>query len=238
MKIVYIVYQYLIAWPLFALNTLFTALMTIVWMAWPNSRFIHAIQAFWSRSFFYLMFLPVRVTGLEHIRPGQSYVFVSNHQSLCDVFLIYGWLPVIFKFLMKQELRKIPFVGTACAICGHVYIDRRNPRAAVASIRKVEQTLRNGVCTVIFPEGTRTKDGQLGPFKRGAFQIAMDLKLPVIPISLTGCFDVIHKGGKYIHRVPVHMHVGEPIDLSQYSPDQSAEAIARVHAAVEAGMQE
>jgi 1-acyl-sn-glycerol-3-phosphate acyltransferase len=234
MKYPYICYQYLIAWPLFTLITLFTAIMTIIWMAWPNSCFIHAIQAFWSRSFFYLMFLPVEVTGMENIKKGQSYVFVSNHQSFCDVFLIYGWLPVIFKFLMKQELRKIPFVGTACEVCGHVYIDRRNLRAAVKSLRKVEQTLKDGVCTVIFPEGTRSVTGEVQPFKRGAFQVALHLHLPVIPLSLTGCSDCMPKGAKSISRHPVRMHIGKPMDLSVYEGEQ--EAINAVHQAVVEGL--
>jgi 1-acyl-sn-glycerol-3-phosphate acyltransferase len=235
MKPLYILYQYLFAWPLFALITLFTAIMTIIWMAWPNSRFIHAIQAFWSRSFFYLMFIPVEITGMENIRQGQSYVFVSNHQSFCDVFLIYGWLPVIFKFLMKQELRKIPFVGTACEVCGHVYIDRHNLRSAVQSLRKVEQTLKNGVCTVIFPEGTRSKTGEVQPFKRGAFQVALHVHLPVIPLSITGCHECMPKGAGFITRHPVRLHIGKPMDLSVYQEEQ--EAVNAVQQAVVEGLE-
>ena len=231
----YILYQYLIAWPILCVLTVFTALFTVVTVHWRNAEFVHKVQQFWSRSFFWLMFIPVSVDGEEHIRPGQSYVFVSNHQSMFDVWLVYGWLPVIFKWLMKAELRKVPFVGTGCKAAGHIFVDRRNAKAAMESLREVESQLVDGVCTVIFPEGTRSLNGELGRFKRGAFQIAIDLGLPVIPLSLSGCFDVLPKGKPFVHRVPVHMHIGEPIDLKQFA--EPNEAIEAVRNAVAAGIQ-
>ena len=233
-QILFALYQYLIAWPLAVLLTIFTAVFTIVCYPWRNAEFVHREQQFWSRSMCRLMFLPVSVSGLENIKPGQSYVFVSNHQSMYDVWVIYGWLPVIFKWLMKAELRRVPFVGTACKAAGHIFVERKNARASIESIQLIEKQLVDGVCTVIFPEGTRTKDGSLGRFKRGAFQIALDLSLPVIPISLSGCYDVMPKGAWVVHRHPVHMHVGTPIDLSQYADPN--EAIEAVRNAVENGI--
>ena len=177
------------------------------------------------------MFLPVSVDGAEHIQKGQSYVFVANHQSMFDVWLVYGWLPVIFKWLMKAELRKVPFVGIGCKAAGHIFVDRRNAKASMESLKEVEKQLSNGVCTVIFPEGTRSLNGEVGRFKRGAFQIAIDLGLPVIPLSLDGCFEVLPKGKPFVHHHPVHMHIGEPIDLKQY---QDAEGKIDANAAIEA----
>jgi 1-acyl-sn-glycerol-3-phosphate acyltransferase len=229
----YILYQYLIAWPLLAVLTVFTAIFTVCTVHWKNAEFVHKVQQFWSRSFFWLMFLPVSVDGTEHIKPGQSYVFVANHQSMFDVWLVYGWLPVIFKWHMKAELRKVPFVGTGCKAAGHIFIDRRNAKAAMESLQEVEKQLVNGVCTVIFPEGTRSLNGEVGRFKRGAFQIALDLGLPVIPLSLTGCFEVLPKGKPFVNRHPVHMHIGEPIDLKQFA--DANEAIDFVRNAVISG---
>jgi len=216
----YILYQYLIAWPILAVLTMFTAIFTVCTVHWRNAEFVHKVQQFWSRSFFWLMFLPVSVDGIEHIKPGQSYVFVANHQSMFDVWLVYGWLPVIFKWLMKAELRKVPFVGTGCKAAGHIFIDRRNAKAAMESLKEVEKQLVNGVCTVIFPEGTRSLNGEVGRFKRGAFQIALELGLPVVPLSLDGCFEVMPKGKPFVTRHPVHMHIGEPIDLRQFKDDE------------------
>lgn len=222
----YWLWQYLIAWPLLMVLTVFTAVFTVCTVFWKNAEFVHKVQQFWSRSFFWLMFLPVSVDGQEHIVPGQSYVFVANHQSMFDVWLVYGWLPVIFKWLMKAELRKVPFVGTGCKAAGHIFIDRRNTKAALESLKNVEKQLVNGVSTVIFPEGTRSLNGEVGRFKRGAFQIAWDLGLPVIPLSLDGCYEVLPKGKPFVYRAPVHMHIGEPIDLKQFSdPNEAIEAV-------------
>jgi len=233
MKYVYYVYQYLIAWPTLLVLTIFTALFTIIFVPFRNAEFVHKEQQFWSRSFFWLMFLPVTIEGKEHIKKGQSYVFVANHQSMFDVWLIYGWLPVVFKWLMKAELRKVPFVGTACKAAGHIFVERRNAKAAMESLKNVEKQLSNGVCTVIFPEGTRSLNGEVGKFKRGAFQIAWDLGLPVIPLSLDGCYEVLPKGNPLVHRYAVSMHIGEPIDLKQYA--DANEAIEAVRYAVIAG---
>lgn len=222
----YWLWQYLIAWPLLMVLTVFTAVFTVCTVFWKNAEFVHKVQQFWSRSFFWLMFLPVSVDGQEHIVHGQSYVFVANHQSMFDVWLVYGWLPVIFKWLMKAELRKVPFVGTGCKAAGHIFIDRRNTKAAMESLKEVEKQLVNGVCTVIFPEGTRSLNGEVGRFKRGAFQIAWDLGLPIIPLSLDGCYEVLPKGKPFVYRAPVHMHIGEPIDLKQFSdPNEAIEAV-------------
>ena len=226
MKYLYIAYQYLIAWPIFAVITVFTAIFTIVFVPFRNAEFVHKEQQFWSRSIFWLMFLPVSVDGKENIQPGQSYVFVANLQSMFDVWLIYGWLPVIYKWLMKAELRRVPFVGTACKAAGHIFVDRRNSKAAVESLKNVEKQLVNGVCTVIFPEGTRSLNGEVGRFKRGAFQIAWDLGLPVIPLSLDGCFEVMPKGKPFVNHHAVHMHIGQPIDLKQFTdPNEAIEAV-------------
>lgn len=211
MKILYRLYQLFVALPILLVVTLSAAVLTILFCPWPNTEWLHKVQQFWARCFCWLLFIPVEIQGLENIQPGQSYVFVSNHQSSFDIFVIYGWLPVIFKWLMKQELRHIPVVGFACKAAGHIFIDRRNPVAAMESIQQVEKTLVNGISTVIFPEGTRSLNGQVGRFKRGAFQVALDVHLPILPISLTGCYQVMPKGALWVKRHPIRMTVGQPI---------------------------
>lgn len=219
MKYLYIIYQYLIAFPILWVLTMLTAIITIILFPWPNCKFVNWVQKLWSRSFGWMLFLPVTITGKENIKPGQSYVFVANHQSMLDVWIIYGWLPVIFKWLMKAELRKVPFVGSACKAAGHVFVDRSSPMAAKKSLEEVEKALTNGICTVIFPEGTRTLNGEVGRFKRGAFQIALELKLPIIPISLSGCYEAMNRKAKYVTWHPIHMHIGEPILPDQFDKE-------------------
>lgn len=217
MKFFYILYQFLIALPLILVITLFTAIFTIICFPWKNGKVPHAVQVFWSRSIIKLLLLHIEVTGKENVNPNNSYVFVSNHQSFIDVFAVYGWLPNKFKWLMKKELRKIPFVGLACAVAGHIFVDRSNPRAAMESLQNIKSQLHNGISTVIFPEGTRTKTGQMGRFKRGAFQVAMDVNLPVVPISLSGFYQAMPPGQFCVTtRTRVHLHIGKPIDINQF----------------------
>ncbi len=237
MRILYIIYQYCIAFPLLLLLTLFTAVFTVVCCPWRNSEFVHAVQAFWSRSFCYLLFIPVTMDGAENIQKGQSYVFVSNHESMYDVFVIYGWLPVIFKWLMKAELRKVPFVGIACKAAGHIFVDRTHAKASAKSLAEVEKQLKDGVCTVIFPEGTRSRDGQLGRFKRGALQIALDLSLPIVPISLEGCYEVMSRNSKTVHRHPIHIHIGKPIFPEALPKQDPTAAVDLIRQAVADGME-
>ena len=219
MKYLYIVYQYVIAFPLLWVLTMLTSIITIILFPWPNSKFVNWTQKLWSRSFGWLLFLPVKVTGKENIKPGQSYIFV------------------VFKWLMKAELRKVPFVGSACKAAGHVFVDRSSPMAAQRSLKEVEKVLTNGVCTVIFPEGTRSLNGQVGRFKRGAFQIALELNLPIIPISLTGCFEAMNRKCKYVTRHPIHMHIGEPIMPEQFNKENPHETMDLVRDIVIRNMQ-
>jgi len=225
MKFIYILYQYLIAFPLLWVWTMFVAIITIAFSHWNKAIWLNRFISFWARTFLWAFFIPVSVTGLENIKKGQSYIFIANHQSMFDIWTIYGWLPVTFRWLMKQELRKIPFVGTACKMLGHVFIKRGSATAARESLMIVEKTLQDGICTVIFPEGTRSLDGQVGPFKKGAFRIALDLNLPIIPISLSGCFDVLNKNAGYVHRHPIHMHVGKPILPEQFDRENPQNTI-------------
>lgn len=218
MKVLYILYQYLIGFPLIVLSTLFTAVFTIVCFPWKNGKAPRAVQVFWSRSVIRLLLLPIKVTGRENVDPKQSYVFVANHQSFLDVFAVYGWLPNNFKWLMKKEIRRVPFVGTACAVAGHIFVDRSNPRAALQSMEKVKKELVDGISTVIFPEGTRTKTGEISRFKQGAFKIAMDMELPVVPITLNGFYKAMPSGQPFANPFShLSLHIGKPIDISQFT---------------------
>ena len=184
-------WQWFVALPILIVATLLCAIFTILLVYWKDSAFVHGFQQLWSRLFFWLFFMNPEVEGEENIKKGQSYVFVGNHTSMFDAWLVYGWLPVVFKWIMKASIRKIPFVGTACKAAGHIFIQRGASKQALQSLEEAKSRLVNGVSVVIFPEGTRSADGQVGKFKRGAFQIAFDMNLPVVPMSLTGVYDVL-----------------------------------------------
>jgi 1-acyl-sn-glycerol-3-phosphate acyltransferase len=136
---------------------------------------------------------------------------------------------------MKKEIRRVPFVGTACAVAGHIFVDRSNPRAALQSMEKVKKELVDGISTVIFPEGTRTKTGEIGRFKQGAFKIAMDMELPVVPITLNGFYKAMPSGQPFANPFShLSLHIGKPIDISHFTDIN--EAMVHVREKVEQGI--
>jgi len=237
-KILVFLWQWLVALPILIVATLLCAIFTILLVHWKDSAFVHGFQQLWSRLFFWLFFMNPEVEGAENLVPGQSYVFVANHASMFDAWIVYGWLPVVFKWIMKASIRKIPFVGIACKAAGHIFIQRGASKQALQSLEEAKIRLVNGVSVVIFPEGTRSLDGEVGRFKRGAFQIAFDVHLPVVPLSLTGLYDVLPKGKYLVHPGrKVKMKIGKPIDLSIYAEDQQQKAIEDVRELVIAGIE-
>ena len=126
--------------------------------------------------------------GRHNISPSQSYVFVANHQGAFDIWAIYGYLDHNFKWLMKKSLEKIPLVGFACRRAGHVFVDDSSVSGIRDTIKEAEGRLRGGMSVVIFPEGSRTRDGRMTPFKRGAFMLAGEFRLPVVPLTISGSF--------------------------------------------------
>ena len=132
-----------------------------------------------------------------NVRKDTSYVFVANHQGAFDIFLIYGFLGHHFKWLMKVGLRKMPLIGKASESAGHIFVDKSGPRKILQTIMHARKVLTGGMSLVIFAEGSRSFTGHMGHFKRGAFQLADQLQLPIVPITLNGPFDVLSRPSKW-----------------------------------------
>lgn len=228
------VYQWFVFIPLFIVATVVTALATIVFSALFGDREITYMPArHWSRFACYGMFITVSVEGAENISPDRSYVFAANHQSMYDIFLVYGWLDSRFKWIMKKELRKVPFVGAACEAAGHIFIDRTSPIAAKKSIDAASRKLVNGSSVVIFPEGTRSIDGQLGKFKRGAFLLASEIKLPIVPLTIKGTFEAMPVWSYIIRPVRLTLIIHQPIEFDPLFEDNQQLLIDKVHTEIE-----
>jgi len=156
----------------------------------------------------------VRVTleGLEHLRRDEPQIVVSNHQSWFDVFALAAHLPVRYRFVAKQELGGIPLFGRAWKACGHVSVDRGNREAAIEALDQAWQEIHQDKLTmVLFPEGTRSRDGRLQPFKKGAFVMAVQGQVPLVPVAVLGSRDVMPKGAWKIRRGPITVRIGPPI---------------------------
>lgn len=234
MRIVYNVYQLCIALPIGLVLTLITALTTIIGSLIGGAHFWGYYPGkIWSRLICHLLLLPVKVTGRDKLQPHTSYVFAPNHQGAFDIFLIYGFLGRNFKWMMKKSLRKIPFVGKACESAGHIFVDRSNPKHMLSTIRQAEASLTNGVSLVVFPEGARTSTGQLGKFKRGAFQLADDLQLAVVPVTINGSFEVLPRNRKWVRRHRLELIIHEPIPPKGKGPENVKAIMDETYTAIE-----
>lgn len=178
--------------PLMLVATTIAALVTIIGSALGYARWWgYYPQIIWARLFCWLNFVTVSVSGRENIRKNTSYVFVANHQGAFDIFAIYGWLGHNFRWMMKKALEKIPLVGYSCRVSGQIYVDNSSPSAIRETMKDAEKQLSKGMSVVAFPEGSRTYTGEVGRFKRGAYTLAVEFRLPVVPITIDGAFQVM-----------------------------------------------
>ena len=210
----YRIYQLLIVLPLGILATILTALATSIGCMVGSAHFWGYYPAMlWSRFICRLLFLPIHVTGREHLQSGQSYVFVANHQGPFDIFLVYGFLNRNFKWMMKKSLRQLPLIGYACQKAHHIFVDKSGPSKIKATYDHARQTLQGGTSLVVFPEGARTFTGHMGIFRKGAFQLADELQLPIVPITINGSFDVLRRqdGFNFVKHHPLELIIHAPI---------------------------
>jgi 1-acyl-sn-glycerol-3-phosphate acyltransferase len=165
-------------------------------------------------------FLPMRVdiVGAEHIDPEETYVVACNHASLVDIIVLYGWLDLDLRWVMKQEVRKLPFLGRAAVTVGHIAVDRGNPEAAKRSINQALSRIGDGTGILFFPEGTRSRDGRLLPFKSGAFRVARDQRLPVLPVTLVGTREILPADGLRLAPGRVRMVIHAPLPAVDRDP--------------------
>ena len=213
MKILYRIYQLFIALPIGLLATFITAIVTIIGCALGFRRvFGYYPGRCWSWFLIRLFFLPVKVEGRENLSAGQSYIFCPNHQGAFDIFLVYGFLHRNFKWMLKASLRKVPFVGKACESAGFIFIDNHSPKRIQQSYAQARKTLQGAMSLVVFPEGRRTFTGEMGQYKRGAFMLADDLQLPVVPITIEGSFRVMPRTRDF------HFVIWHPLRLVIHKP--------------------
>ena len=170
--------------------------------------------------------------GLEHVPPGQPFILVANHVSWFDIFAIAAKLPVDYHFVAKKELERIPVFGLAWRAAGHISIDRSNRERAVQSLRKAgEQMREQNSVVVIFAEGTRSRSGRLLPFKKGAFVLAVETGIPIIPTVVTGSYDIMRPDTFIVRPATIHVYFEPPIDPAGLRGDALMEAVRAVFVA-------
>lgn len=213
----YTPWKWLVSVPAIALSTLFFGTLVMVLLKFFPPRMVNRfVPVWWARVNLASIPATVSVRGTEHLERGQSYVVVANHLSQIDILTIYGHLPLDIRWVMKQELRKVPVIGVACAGLGHIFINRSDRHAAIRSLHEGRVRLAaDGASVIFFPEGTRSIDGCLHGFKKGAFVMAKDMNLPILPVTLRGTDAILP--AKTLALLPgrTEIIIHRPIDVAQ-----------------------
>jgi 1-acyl-sn-glycerol-3-phosphate acyltransferase len=198
-------------------DTLVCALLAIGASLWKKGgNGAHLVGRLWAKSILFLSRVTVSVRGLEHIDPGVPYLYMANHQSMFDIFSLLAYLPVQFRWLAKKELFQIPVFGYSMTRAGYISIDRSDRRSAHKSLLEAAQKIAGGVSVVIFPEGSRSTDGQVMPFKAGGFHLAIRSGRPIVPVAISGARQVMPKGKLRIRPGHICISIHPPIDTAHY----------------------
>jgi len=198
--------------PLIYLYTIVMGFISMLGSVWDSTgRFQHGCARIWARLILSTSGIRVRVEGLENFEPGRAYIFCSNHLSLMDIPLTFGYLPVEFRIMAKKGLFQLPFLGWHLRRCGHLAVDRKNPKEALRSFELAAQRVREGTPMVFFPEGTRSRDGVLHDFKRGAFLLAIKAGVPVVPMAIRGTRQCLLPDTLVVRSGQAILTIGRPI---------------------------
>ena len=178
----------------------------------PSGRLNHRLAGLWGKICLWANGVKVRVEGLDHV-PGQGpYVFMSNHQGSYDIFALLGHLPFQFKWLAKREIFSIPILGWAMKATGYISIDREGNRETVKAMNEAADKIHQGMSVVIFPEGSRSPDGSIQPFKKGGFTLAIKSEAPIVPIAITGSREIIPKGTLRVYPGAITLRIDRPVE--------------------------
>jgi len=234
----YKAYKFLVFFPLLGMFITAEFIIIFIFLFVASQRFVQIAGVVWARFNSFITPMDVEVFGRENIDPARSYVVVGNHQSQYDIFVVYGWLPIDFRWVMKAELRKVPILGYYCYKAGHIFIDRSDSKSAIDTINAAKSRIKDGTSVFFFPEGTRSPTGSLIEFKKGAFKFAIDMGLPVLPVTIIGTRDILPD--RSIDLVPgdAKLVIHKPIEIDGYTLDNIGGLIERVKQVIQKGLDE
>ena len=230
----------------FFLNA-FIAVYTIILCLWGmlisvfdrNGRVVHFYCAVpWAKAILWVCGIRVRAKGQENIDAQIPRIYMTNHQSYFDILALLAYLTVDFKFILKQELMKIPLFGFAMRGAGYIGIERGDPRKAVQSINRAAEKIKGGASVVIFPEGTRSIDGKLQAFRKGGFHLALKSGCDIVPVAIINSYRIVPKGSLRINKGSFGIHIGKPISVRDYNKKSMAQLMDRVRGAMLSQMDE
>lgn len=217
---------YAIAVLSFFIGTAITIVLS--WFS-KNKEHVYLRSArIWAKFLAFISLIPVKVEGLSNIPQNEPVIMVSNHQGAMDILLLLAYLPVYFRFIIKKELFKVPFFGWYLKKAGYLSVDRGVGEKAHKMFSQAENVLKTGKNILIFPEGTRTLTGQIQPFKRGSLLLAFKAKVRVVPIAVSGSFNIMPPKSVIFRLVPVTIKIGKPVSLEKYGSNYE-KALEEIH---------
>ena len=211
LKLIYSLYAWLLTMTIFFAHYLLTKLIMIFPLK-NKSTIFYKLANIFLKSAFFLGAIRVKVQGAENFNSEENYVVIANHQSLLDVVILMAYLPQRIVFFAKKELSKVPILSYDLKNMEHVLVDRQNKSSALLQLEKMKDRLDKKFNAFIFPEGTRSLNGEIKPFKRGAFHLAAQAKKAVIPCYIHGSIKLLKKNQTLFLPGVIHLVIGKPID--------------------------
>jgi 1-acyl-sn-glycerol-3-phosphate acyltransferase len=217
---------------LVSIGVAITAFMSVCAVAFAfitsDENMIHRVANIWAKMLLAVANTRVEIIGADNILMGKPQIFMANHQSDFDVLIVLAHLPGQFRWIVKKELFQIPIFGRAMQGAGYIEIDRENREKAMMSIDKAAMKIREGKSVMSFPEGTRSKDGKIKPFKQGMFYLAIRSGVPIVPITIIGAGEIMPKRSLHIKPGRITLIIDKPIDVSGYSIENRQELVDKV----------
>ena len=226
------------AWACLILSAVvFASLAILSYLLDRRGRLAHRTARLWAKTVLLTSRVKVAIDGREHVQGQGPYVFMSNHQGSYDIFALLGALPVDFKWLAKKELFSIPLLGWAMSAAGYISVDREGTRDTVKAMNEAAQKIQDGASVVIFPEGTRSPDGLIQPFKKGGFSLAIKSQSPIVPVAISGSREILPKDQWRIHPGRIRICLYMPLETRGASLGDWKEIMDRVHEAISTAYQ-
>ena len=219
---------------LIPLSTLLTSLLAILFLVIlrGSAQKAQVLPRTWAKIILAAGGVKVKVEGLHNIDKGGPYIFAANHQSQFDIFAMQGCFAFDFRWLAKKELFQIPLFGRAMQLAGYISIDRSHGREALKSLNEAAERIAAGTSVILFPEGTRSLDGKLHDFKSGGMVLAIKSGVPLVPVGISGTYEILPKGRLLAKPGHVIIRVGKPIETRQFAASQKHELAAKIQTEV------